>query len=253
MRRDVTFTTYEGGVAQVRKIHLLTGYRIIRRREHLRAISRRTTACARTKLSENFNGRCLTPQQHYSRSTGLVSTANCRHYQQPGEVVQSTTYTVGIGIGGAGLRAEPIGQYNVFNAGQAAQGDVAQLGERLLCTQEVASSILVVSTSSNPLTPVVSGLFRLTGQALTATAPASRDSSAALVTLSRIDPNMHGLPVVGTSTGTSGEGVKSSVPVALTTFAVVCGSAPSGGGLAGIPLRRPRRATVDRCRSSSSS
>ena len=32
------------------------------------------------------------------------------------------------------------------------------------------------------------------------------------------NPNMHGLPVVGTSTGTSGEGVKSSVPVALTAI-----------------------------------
>jgi hypothetical protein len=63
--------------------------------------------------------------------------------------------------------------------GALVHGAVAQLGERLLCTQEVASSILVGSTGCTPLTAVVSGLFCLTGQELTATAPASPIFSAA--------------------------------------------------------------------------
>jgi hypothetical protein len=42
-------------------------------------------------------------------------------------------------------------------------GAVAQLGERLVCIQEVAGSIPVGSTIRNPLTALVSGLFCLTG------------------------------------------------------------------------------------------
>jgi hypothetical protein len=38
-------------------------------------------------------------------------------------------------------------------------GAVAQLGERLVCIQEVAGSIPVGSTSRNPLAAVVIGLF----------------------------------------------------------------------------------------------
>ena len=46
--------------------------------------------------------------------------------------------------------------------------------------------------------------------------------------LSMIDCNVRVLPVVGASVGASGEGVKSSVPVALRTFAAVCLPSPSG-------------------------
>ena len=56
-------------------------------------------------------------------------------------------------------------------------------------------------------------------------------SDASLI-LSIIDCNVHGLPVVGASPGASGEGVKSSVPVALRT---ICGRSPS------IPERESRQ------------
>ncbi len=49
-----------------------------------------------------------------------------------------------------------------------AAGAVAQLGERCVRNAEVGSSTLLRSTKHNPLTPVVSGLFSLGGQALVA-------------------------------------------------------------------------------------
>ena len=57
--------------------------------------------------------------------------------------------------------------------------------------------------------------------------------------MSRIDPNVLVLPVVSASTGASGEVGKSSVPVALRTFAAVCLPSRSGS------IIRPQRTYVE--------
>ena len=76
-------------------------------------------------------------------------------------------------------------------------GAVAQLGERLVCIQEVEGSIPFGSTFRNPLTVVVSGLFCLTGQALASTASEAIGFLVASAILSRIDSNVLVLPVAG--------------------------------------------------------
>jgi hypothetical protein len=79
------------------------------------------------------------------------------------------------------------------------------------------------------------------------------NSSAALAILSRIDCNVHGLPLVGTSTGTSGQGVKSSVPVALRATAAVCGPCPERERRQRIHRPGHVQAASDRCTCSWSS
>jgi hypothetical protein len=68
------------------------------------------------------------------------------------------------------------------------------------------------------LTAVVSGLFSLTGQAVAAIRQSSCPASDFPAVLTGIDPDILVLPVAGTS----GEGVKSSVPVAFAAISWFC-------------------------------
>ena len=100
------------------------------------------------------------------------------------------------------------------------------VGMRLRSQCRGRGSTPLRSTSRHPLTAIVSGLFRLTANAVASSDRTPADAASRDAGLSAVDSDLLEKSVVGANAGANREAVKSSVPVAFASFRAAWRSPP---------------------------